>query len=66
MRPFLDTCTNDTGLMLTPEEDMRNWILEADKAGLHVSVHAIGNKGKKNWWDFVFILKSHSYSVEHI
>ena len=41
--PF-DDAPDDTGLILNDLEDMRAWIAGADKAGLHVAVHAIGDR----------------------
>ena len=34
---------NETGLFLDTKEDLYNYISEADKAGLHIAVHAIGD-----------------------
>ncbi len=41
--PFTDA-PGDTGLYVTPPADMKNRIMAADKAGLHVVVHAIGDR----------------------
>ena len=41
--PFTDA-PKDTGLFVTPPEDLYTWIAGADKAGLHVMVHAIGDR----------------------
>ncbi|HJS44344.1 MAG TPA: amidohydrolase [Gemmatimonadales bacterium] len=41
--PFSDS-VNYRGLMQHPEADMRQWIGAADSAGLHVAVHAIGDR----------------------
>lgn len=41
--PFADA-PKDRGLLVTPPEDMYKWISGADKAGLHVMVHAIGDR----------------------
>ncbi|HET9134274.1 MAG TPA: amidohydrolase [Gemmatimonadales bacterium] len=42
-RPYLDE-PGSTGLMVTPEADLRAWIGAADSAGLQVVVHAIGDR----------------------
>jgi predicted amidohydrolase YtcJ len=41
--PFTDAPT-DTGLFVTSPDDLYTWTSEADKAGLHVMVHAIGDR----------------------
>jgi predicted amidohydrolase YtcJ len=41
--PFADA-PKDRGLLLNPPEKMYEWISGADKAGLHVMVHAIGDR----------------------
>jgi predicted amidohydrolase YtcJ len=41
--PFTDA-PKDRGLLLNPPEKMYEWISGADKAGLHVMVHAIGDR----------------------
>lgn len=41
--PF-DDAPDDTGLILNDLGDMRDWIAGSDKAGLHVAVHAIGDR----------------------
>lgn len=41
--PFTDA-PDDRGLLLNDLADMRNWIISADAAGLHVNVHAIGDR----------------------
>ena len=41
--PFTDSARY-RGLMQHPEADMRQWIGAADSAGLHVAVHAIGDR----------------------
>ena len=42
-QPFTDA-PQDRGLFVTPPEDLYRWISGADKAGLHVAVHAIGDR----------------------
>ena len=43
LEPYADLQT-DTGLFVNSEEDLYNWILESDKAGLQVVIHAIGDE----------------------
>jgi predicted amidohydrolase YtcJ len=42
-QPYLDD-PHSHGLSITDTADLRKWVLGADKAGLHVAVHAIGDK----------------------
>jgi predicted amidohydrolase YtcJ len=42
-QPYLDE-PGTRGLMVTDTAKLRSWIMEADKAGLHVGVHAIGDR----------------------
>jgi predicted amidohydrolase YtcJ len=44
--PF-DDAPNDRGLLVNTPEDMYRWVSGADKAGLHVMVHAIGDRANK-------------------
>jgi predicted amidohydrolase YtcJ len=41
--PF-DDAPNDRGLLINTPEDLYRWISGADKAGLHLMVHAIGDR----------------------
>jgi predicted amidohydrolase YtcJ len=41
-QPYLDA-PNSTGLQVTDTNDLRKWVISADSAGLHVTVHAIGD-----------------------
>ncbi|HSH45970.1 MAG TPA: amidohydrolase family protein, partial [Longimicrobiales bacterium] len=41
--PFTDA-PDDRGLLVNDEEDLYNWVSGADAAGLHVMVHAIGDR----------------------
>ena len=43
MEPFADA-PDDTGLLINTEENLYAWTSGADKAGLHVMVHAIGDR----------------------
>jgi predicted amidohydrolase YtcJ len=42
-KPYLDD-PNSTGLQVTDTTLLRQWILKADSAGLHIAVHAIGDR----------------------
>ena len=44
--PFTDM-PNDRGLMVNTPDDLYRWISGADKAGLHVMVHAIGDRANR-------------------
>lgn len=46
MQPFTDAPA-DTGLLVNTPEDLYAWTSGADKAGLHVLVHAIGDRAIK-------------------
>ncbi len=41
--PYSDL-PGDTGIFVNSESDLRNWIIESDKAGLQVVIHAIGDR----------------------
>lgn len=43
LAPFTDAPT-DSGLLVTTPEDLYRWTSGADRAGLHVMVHAIGDR----------------------
>jgi predicted amidohydrolase YtcJ len=43
VRPFTDAPT-ERGLFVNTPEDMYSWISGADRAGLHVMIHAIGDR----------------------
>jgi predicted amidohydrolase YtcJ len=43
LAPFTDA-PNDTGLLVNDPDDLYRWTSAADKAGLHVIVHAIGDR----------------------
>lgn len=68
-QPYLDD-PKSTGLLITDTALMRSWVLGADAAGLHVAVHAIGDRAN----DFILTvfeeaekIKSadHRFRVEH-
>ena len=42
-QPFVDA-PNDRGLLVNTPDDLNRWIAGADRAGLHVMVHAIGDR----------------------
>ncbi|HWA35569.1 MAG TPA: amidohydrolase, partial [Cyclobacteriaceae bacterium] len=42
-KPFTDS-PKDSGFFITPEKDLYEWASAADKAGLQVTIHAIGDK----------------------
>ncbi len=48
--PFTDT-PKDRGLFVNTPEDLYAWISGADKAGLHVMVHAIGDRANSTLLD---------------
>ena len=48
--PFTDA-PDDRGLLVNEVEDMRTWIGGADGAGLHVMVHAIGDRAIRSLLD---------------
>jgi predicted amidohydrolase YtcJ len=50
--PFTDT-PGDRGLFVNTPEDMFAWISGADKAGLHVIVHAIGDRANTTVLDIL-------------
>jgi predicted amidohydrolase YtcJ len=45
-QPFVDA-PHDRGLLVNTPEDLFRWISGADKAGLHVMVHAIGDRANQ-------------------
>jgi predicted amidohydrolase YtcJ len=48
--PFVNE-PNSTGVWVTPREKLREWIIGADKAGLSVAVHAIGDQANAELLD---------------
>ena len=42
---------SDRGLFVTPADDLYKWISGADRAGLHVAVHAIGDRANATLLD---------------
>ena len=43
MEPYSDS-PEDYGLLMFPEEDLKNWVNEATNANLNVTIHAIGDR----------------------
>jgi len=41
--PYTDVPT-DTGFFISTQEQLYNWVSKADSAGLHLAIHAIGDK----------------------
>jgi hypothetical protein len=50
LEPFTDA-PNDRGLLVTPPESLYAWTKGADAAGLHVLVHAIGDRAIRSQLD---------------
>jgi predicted amidohydrolase YtcJ len=50
LAPFSDT-PNDAGLFVTPPESLYAWTKGADGAGLHVIIHAIGDRANRTLLD---------------
>jgi hypothetical protein len=46
LEPF-DDAPGDTGLLVNTPENLYQWVSGADKAGLHVMVHAIGDRANR-------------------
>ena len=69
--PFVDT-PNSRGLFVTPPEDLYAWISAADKAGLHVMVHAIGDRANSTLLDIYARVaqengpRDRRYRIEHV
>jgi predicted amidohydrolase YtcJ len=69
-KPYLDA-PNSTGLQVTDTNLLRQWILSADSAGLHIATHAIGDHAN-DWILGVYEeaekrnpTKDHRFRVEH-
>lgn len=68
-QPYLDD-PKTSGFNVTDTTDLRNWILAGDSAGLHIAVHAIGDRAN----DFVLNVfeeaemkthRDHRFRIEH-
>jgi hypothetical protein len=70
LEPFTDA-PEDRGLLINDLDDMRSWIGSADEAGLHVMVHAIGDRAIRSLLDiYLDIAESHGerdrrFRIEH-
>ena len=70
-KPFADA-PNDSGFFLTPPDELYRGIKSADSAGLHLMVHAIGDKGIRTLLDiFERVQKENGprdrrFRVEHL
>ncbi len=53
LEPYTDK-PDDSGFLLAPLDDLREWIEGADAAGLQLNVHAIGDKAIRNLLDIYF------------
>lgn len=68
--PYSDDSTS-SGLLVTPEDSLRNWIGAADSAGLQVAVHAIGERANALVLDiYDSVAKAHGprdrrFRIEH-
>jgi predicted amidohydrolase YtcJ len=68
--PFTDA-PNDRGLLINDPVDMRRWIEGADEAGLHVMVHAIGDRAIAELLDiYLEVAEAHGerdrrFRIEH-
>ena len=71
LEPFSDSTGGDRGLLVTPEERLYQWTLGAAKAGLHVAVHAIGDRAIRVQLDIFeratreLALKDPRFRIEH-
>jgi predicted amidohydrolase YtcJ len=68
--PFTDT-PNDRGLFVTPPESLYTWTKAADAAGLHVAIHAIGDRANRTLLDIFERVQSENgprdrrFRIEH-
>ncbi|MDJ0938969.1 MAG: amidohydrolase [Woeseiaceae bacterium] len=68
--PFTDT-PDESGFLINELDDMREWITGADVAGLHVMVHAIGDKAIADLLDIYYeVTEAHGerdrrFRIEH-
>jgi len=69
--PFLDT-PDDRGLFVTPPEQMREWAIAADAAGLQLLIHAIGDRANATLLDiFASVaerngVRDRRFRIEHV
>ncbi len=70
LEPYSDK-PDDSGFLLAPAEDMREWIAGADAAGLQLNVHAIGDKTIRDLLDIYYDVeqangpRDRRFRVEH-
>lgn len=70
LAPFSDTPT-DTGLFVTPPDSLYAWAKGADAAGLHVIIHAIGDRANRALLDIYESVarengpRSRRFRIEH-
>jgi hypothetical protein len=70
LAPFSDS-PEDSGIMVNSMEDLYKWTLEADKAGLQVMIHAIGDRANRlllNIYDSVVRVngpRDRRFRIEH-
>jgi len=57
LEPFTDT-PDDSGFLLDPLDDLRDWITAADAAGLQPIVHAIGDKAIRDLLDIYYDIEN--------
>jgi predicted amidohydrolase YtcJ len=68
--PFVNE-PGSTGVWVTPREKLREWVVAADKAGLSVAVHAIGDQANAELLDIfaeairVNGLRDRRFRIEH-
>ena len=68
--PFTDA-PDDSGFLVNDLDDMREWIADADEAGLHVMVHAIGDRAIAELLDIYAVVaetngeRDRRFRIEH-
>jgi hypothetical protein len=69
-RPYTDA-SHSHGLIVTPFKDLQDWITQADKAGLQIAAHAIGDAANDEVLDiFAEVVKANGerdrrFRIEH-
>ena len=70
LEPFTDA-PDDRGFLIVDLDDMRDWVTGADAAGLHVKVHAIGDKAIRDLLDIFYDaeeangVRDRRFTIEH-
>jgi predicted amidohydrolase YtcJ len=70
LEPYRDL-PSDVGLLVNTPDDLRRWTTAADAAGLHVMVHAIGDRANRLQLDiFESVIRAHGsrdrrFRIEH-